>query len=158
MKRILIISLLAFGACKSTDSNKAANNEQDNKIPTSLVNNPHTANGVDAASAALKPMMAFKDTLHDFGPMHEDEVVEYDFAFMNSGKSPLIISNAQGSCGCTIPQYPHDPIPAGQSGIIKVSFNSAGKFGHQEKSVVIHSNSLRGMHMLYIQAEVAKKK
>ncbi|MCW3122564.1 MAG: hypothetical protein JWQ38_2056 [Flavipsychrobacter sp.] len=157
MKRILIISLLALAACNNTDTKKDESNDP-NKIPANIVNNPHTAEGMDTVTAAMKPVMTFKDTLHNFGAMHEDEVVQYDFAFTNTGKSPLIISNAQASCGCTVPQYPHDPIAPGESGIMKVSFNSAGKFGHQEKSVAVHTNSTQGVLMLYIQADVAKKK
>src|SRR6185312_11708608 len=158
MKRFFIISLLLLvAACNNTGNTKKANTDP-NQLPASLVSNPHTASGLDPAVAEMKPVLEFKDTLHDFGTIHEDEVVVYEFAFTNTGKSPLIISSAQGSCGCTIPDYPHDPVAPGQSGILKVSFNSAAKFGHQEKSVAVHTNSLRGTHMLYIKADVIKKK
>lgn len=152
MKRYLIISLVALSACGSADSNKVAN-----AVNTNLVNNPHTANGIDEAAAGMKANMEFKDTVHAFGTMHEAEVVEYDFAFTNTGKGPLIISSAAGSCGCTVPDYPHDPIAPGKTGVMKVTFNSAGKSGHQEKSVSIHTNTLRGIHMLYIKADVVIK-
>jgi len=153
MKRYLVISLLFLGACKNagTDSNDK------NKIPTSMVSNPHTANGLDPVAAANKPTMDFTDTLHDFGTIHEDEVVEHDFPFTNNGKSPLIITSAYGSCGCTVPNFPRDEIAPGKGAILKVTFNSAGKSGHQEKSVTIHTNTLRSVHMLYIKSEVLKK-
>jgi len=154
MKRCLMISLLALAACNNPASN---NNNVANQLPTSLVSNPNTANGMDTVAAERKPMMSFTDTLHDFGAINENDKVEYDFAFTNTGKTPLIISNASGSCGCTVPDYPHDPIAPGKSGVMKVTFNSAGKVGHQEKSVTIHTNSLRGIHMLYIKADINKK-
>jgi hypothetical protein len=154
MKKLIIISLIAFTACKNGGS--TADNYKD-KLPINLVNNPHTAGGVDTAAASLKPTMDFKDTLHDFGTIHEDEVVTYDFAYTNNGKGPLIITAANGSCGCTVPDYPHDPIPPGKTVNMKVTFNSAGKAGHQEKSVFIHDNTLRGEHMLFIKADVTKK-
>jgi hypothetical protein len=154
MKRLLIISLLAFAACKNT--NDAKSNDP-NKLPTSMVNNPHTADGMDNVAADMKPIMSFKDTLHDFGTIHEAEVVEYDFAFTNTGKTPLIITSATGSCGCTVPSYPHDPVAAGASAVMKVTFNSANKSGHQEKSVAIITNTIRGTEMLYIKADIAGK-
>jgi len=153
MKRCLIISLLAFAACNTTTT---TNNP--NKLPTSLVSNPHTADGMDTVAAERKPVMEFKDTLYNFGGIHEGEVVEHEFTFTNTGKTPLIINSAAGSCGCTVPSYPHDPIAPGASGVLKVTFNSAGKSGHQEKSVSIQTNTVRNVHMLYIQAEIAKGK
>jgi len=155
MNRFLITILFLAGACNSPDNTK---NTTANQLPTDLVSNPHTANGMDTVAAGMKPVMSFKDTVHDFGAMHEDEVVQYEFAFTNTGKSPLIITSAAGSCGCTIPDYPHDPVAPGQSSVMKVSFNSAGKSGHQEKTVAIHTNTLRGIQMLYIKADVAAKK
>ena len=156
MKRYLIISLLALGACNSGNNKPIADNS--NKLPTSMVNNPHTADGMDNVAADMKPTMVFKDTVHDFGPIHEDEVVEYNFEFTNTGKTPLLITSATGSCGCTVPDYPHDAVAPGKSGVMKVTFNSAGKNGHQEKSVTIHANTLRNIHMLYIKSDVAAKK
>lgn len=155
MKRYLIICMLGLGACSGSNTGKTGNTA--NKLPASLVSNPHTADGMDTVAAAMKPYMAFKDTLHDFGTMHEDEVVQYEFAFTNTGKTPLIINSASGSCGCTVPEYPRDPIEAGKSGIMKVTFNSRGKSGHQEKSVTIHTNTVKGIEMLYIKAEVSSK-
>jgi hypothetical protein len=102
--------------------------------------------------------MDFKDTLHDFGNVKEGDIVEYDFAFVNNGRTPLIISNAEGSCGCTVPEYQHDPIAPGKGGEIKVRFNSKGKSGHQEKTVFITTNSKRGTHLLFIKAEVLANK
>lgn len=148
MRRILIISLLAFAACKGDSGAQKQQN--------SLVNNPRSANGTDTVSAAMKPTMEFVDTLHDFGVLHEGETVSYDFSFVNKGKTPLIITNAAGSCGCTVPDYPHEPIAPGKPVNLKVTFNSTGKEGTQNKSVTIHTNTMRSIHMLYIKADVKK--
>ena len=153
MRRFLIISFLALAAC---NSNSPAGNDK-GKLPVSLVNNPHTANGIDTVAAAMKPTMDFRDTLHDFGMIHESEVVTYEFAYTNNGKTPLIISAALGSCGCTVPDYTKEPVAPGKTMNIKVTFNSAGKSGHQEKTVSIHDNTLRGEHMLFIKADINKK-
>jgi len=152
MKRYLICSALFLAACGSQQQGGT-----EDRLSTSLVNNPASASGVDTVAAAMKPLIEFKDTLHNFGTIHEGETGSYDFAFTNTGKTPLIITSASGSCGCTVPEYPHDPVMPGQAGIMKVTFNSAGKSGHQEKSVKIVANTVRNIHMLYIQAEVEKK-
>lgn len=156
MKRYLFIAFIGIVAT-SCNSNTATTPK--GQLSTSIVNNPHTANGIDTVSAAMKPTMEFTDTVHTFGTIHEGESVSHEFTFKNAGKTPLIITNAQGSCGCTVPVYPHDPIQPGKSDIIKVTFNSAGKGGHQEKSVTLMTNTTRGIHMLYIkgEVEVAKK-
>jgi hypothetical protein len=151
MKRYLIISTLFLAAC---GGQKQGGN--DTQLSASLVNNPHSASGMDTVAAAMKPVMEFRDTLHKFGDIKENEVVSYDFSFTNTGKTPLIITSASGSCGCTVPDFPHEPILPGQAAIMKVTFNSSGKQGHQEKSVTIVANTVRNVHMLYIQAEVAK--
>ena len=153
MKRLLIISLVALAACNNANTPKAP----EGQMPVTLVNNPHTASGIDTVAAARKPTMDFTDTLHNFGTIHEKEVVECEFAFKNNGKTPLVINSAVGSCGCTVPNYPHEPVEPGKGGIMKVTFNSAGKAGHQEKTVTIHTNTIRGIHMLYIKSDIAKE-
>jgi hypothetical protein len=153
MKRYLVlISMLAMAAC---GGQKEEGNE--GRLSASMVNNPHSAEGLDTVASAQKPVMEFTDTLHNFGNVRENEVVIHEFAFSNTGKTPLIISSASGSCGCTVAEYPHDPILPGQAATMKVTFNSAGKEGHQEKSVTLVTNTVRNIHMLYIQAEVVKK-
>ncbi len=130
----------------------------DSKLSPGMVNNPYTADGIDSSAASAKPVLSFKDTLHNFGAIHEGETVQHDFEFTNTGKTPLIITSATGSCGCTVPEYPHDPIAPGKSGIMKVTFNSAGKSGRMFKTVILHANTVRNAHMLYIESEVLKKK
>jgi hypothetical protein len=122
-------------------------------LDTSLINNPRTADG--SASTDGLATMDFVDTMHDFGSMHEGEKASYEFRFKNNGKAPLLIANAAGTCGCTVPDYPHQPIQPGEEGIINVRFNSAGKTGSQHKSVNIFTNSNKGKHVLNITAEVA---
>jgi len=153
MKRYLALALIALAAC---GENKKE--ETSDKLPASLVNNPHSAAGIDTVAAAMKPVMQFTDTSYSFGKIQEGEVVSHEFAFTNTGKSPLIISSASGSCGCTVPDYPKEPIAPGQAAVLKVTFNSNGKGGHQEKSVTLITNTLQGRQMLFIQAEVEKKK
>lgn len=150
------LMLCMLTACNNHTKQATKSTTDSTQLSTSLVHNPASANGIDSAELANMPTMDFKDTLHNFGNVKEGETVEYDFAFVNNGKSPLIISNATGSCGCTIASYPQEPIMSGQGGVLKVVFSSAGKEGHQEKSVTVNTNAKKNIHMLYIQADVQK--
>jgi hypothetical protein len=92
------------------------------------------------------PRFKFKggDT-HDFGTIKESpEGAEYTFEFTNVGKEPLIIQSAVGSCGCTTPDWPKEPILPGKTGKIKVHYASQGRVGPIMKSVFITSNAAPG--------------
>lgn len=151
----LFASLFLFCACNNDQ--QPAEPTESNLLPTSLVKNPHSANGLDSAAVSALPTMDFRDTVFDFGTIREGEVVTRQFEFTNNGKSPLVISNSSASCGCTVADFPHEPLAPGKSASISVSFNSAGKPGHQEKSVSLTTNTVRGVHMLYIKGDVKEK-
>jgi hypothetical protein len=78
---------------------------------------------------------------YDFGNLTDQKDAEHVFTFKNIGKTPLIISNASASCGCTVPEFPKEPIMPGKSGQIKVTFHTAGKNGPFDKTVYIMSNA-----------------
>lgn len=111
------------------------------------------APGTEAMMDAL-PTIAFAEEFHDFGEVQEGEVVEHTFTFTNEGEGPLIISNAQGSCGCTVPDWPRQPIAPGQKGQIKVSFNSTGRAGRQDKRVTLTTNAVPQSKVLSITSNV----
>jgi hypothetical protein len=83
------------------------------------------------------PTMKFDEMDYNFGTIKQGESVTHIFKFKNDGKEPLIINTAVGSCGCTVPEYPKEPIRPGGSDEIKVTFNSTGKSGPQDKTVTI---------------------
>lgn len=153
---IIAAPLLAITIASCNQRGEKAELKNKNLLSTNMVNNPNTATGVDTAVLGAQPIMTFVDTIHNFGNMKDGEIGVHDFEFTNTGKSPLIINNASGSCGCTVPEYPHEPIAPGKTGLLKVKFHSADKLGHQEKSVIVTTNSSRGTHMLYIKADVKK--
>ena len=76
------------------------------------------------------------------------------FTFTNTGKEPLIITSAAGSCGCTVPEWPKEPIKKGDKGTVKVTFNSAGKMGMQDKTVTIQSNAKTNPKVIHIKGNV----
>lgn len=91
---------------------------------------------------------------HDFGTIVKNSSVTHEFVVKNVGNNPLKIENVKASCGCTVPQWPQEPIPIGGEGIIKVTFNSAGKRGIQNKAITITANTDPINTRLYIKATI----
>jgi hypothetical protein len=152
MKLFRIIFLLSISfslaACKGN---------KDPGVPGDAVNpdvmkNPATASGKPDKDAV--PVMTFEKDTHDFGTITEGEKVQYAFKFKNTGNADLVIRSANGSCGCTVPEWPHEPIPPGGSGVINITFDSAGKPGMQHKTVTIISNTVPNNTVLNISGEV----
>ena len=100
--------------------------------------------------------MDFSSLEHDFGTINGDDRVETVFTFTNSGDTDLVISKAHGSCGCTVPEYPKEPIAPGEKGEIKVSFSPKGKNGMQNKTVTLTTNTKTGSEVLNIKANIVK--
>lgn len=71
----------------------------------------------------------------------EGTLVKHSFEFQNTGNEPLFIYSAQGSCGCTVPNYPKEPIAPGQKGKIDIEFNSEGRPGSNTKTVTVNANT-----------------
>lgn len=94
----------------------------------------------EAATPPSKAEIKFEKDVHDFGQMKQNGDASTEFKFTNTGTEPLIISNAKGSCGCTVPEWPREPIAPGASGAIKVKYDSK-RVGPINKSVTISSNA-----------------
>jgi hypothetical protein len=127
------------------------NNKSDGfepKIDTDVVN--HDAHN----ESADKPVITFEETNFDFGKIKEGTKVTHTFKFKNTGEADLIIGDARGNCGCTVPKYPTQPIEPGETGVIDVEFNSAGKHGVQNKTVTLVTNSVPSTKILTITGEV----
>ena len=88
------------------------------------------------------PRITFEEDSFDFGDIKQGDKVEHVFTFENTGTSPLILTNVQTTCGCTVPKWPRNPIPPGEKAEITVKFNSAGKSGKVHKIVKIISNAV----------------
>lgn len=109
------------------------------------------------AKAEKFAKMEFDKEMHDFGTINEGDVVEHIFKFKNTGDAPLVITSAKGSCGCTVPNPPKEPIAPGAEGEFSVKFNSAGKPNNQIKTIRITANTETGKDMVKIKAFVTPK-
>ncbi|MFQ5446029.1 MAG: DUF1573 domain-containing protein [Saprospiraceae bacterium] len=120
---------------------------QNNVTPTANANKP-------AAPVGPTTTLSFEETEFNFGKIASGEKVSHEYKFTNTGKEPLVISNAKGSCGCTVPKWPKEPIAPGTSSSILVEFNSKGKSGSQTKQVTITANTDPPQSIIYIKGEV----
>ncbi len=109
-------------------------------------------------SGTLKgPVIEFDTTSYDFGRVYEGEMVGWYFKYKNSGDKNLLLLSVTAGCGCTIPGYSKEPLPPGQTGEIKVIFDSSGRSGTQYKTVSVESNAEPRNIQLVITADVIKK-
>ena len=99
----------------------------------------------------------FEKTIFDFGTINAGEKVNHVYTFKNTGNNPLVIKNAKGSCGCTVPEWSKEPILPGETGIIEVEYNSKGKKGKETKRVTITANTTPAQTYLTITGEVIPK-
>ena len=112
------------------------------------------AREVAAAPAVPTTTMTFTEYEFDFGTMNEGDAATHVFNFTNTGTEPLLLSKCKGSCGCTVPKCPTEPIAPGASGSIEVKFNSKGKKNAQKKQVTIDANTDPAQTILTITANV----
>ena len=130
-------------------------NGSDIKTPVRQTVNTNTSDPEVKPGGPL-PSFSFKEEDHDFGTITDGDIVEHIFKFTNNGDAPLIITKASATCGCTVPNWPKEPIAAGESGEITVKFNSRNKTGIQNKTITIVANTYPSSNKLRIRANVLK--
>lgn len=115
--------------------------------------------GAKIAEQALKDSTTVQviDTAYNFGSVAEGEKVEYSYRFKNTGTKPLVIVTATASCGCTVPQKPERPILPGETGFIKVVFDSKGRVGPAHKTITVTSNAHPDFEQLLLTGDVTGK-
>ncbi|MFT4771520.1 MAG: hypothetical protein ACI9CP_000821 [Cryomorphaceae bacterium] len=134
----------------------SANNLKEKKVALEKAKtlDPLKTTASKTAPAGPVTTMEFAETGHDFGTISQDSENTKVFAFTNTGTEPLIIENAKGSCGCTVPEYPKEPIPPGEQGEIKVVYKPGKQKNAQSKNITITANTLPEKSVLTISANV----
>jgi hypothetical protein len=164
--KVAILALLAVGFLSScNDSGETASQEEARnsleKEDVQKMPNP-AMNSAEAQPASTQPevpegpttVMTFEETEFDFGTVKEGEKVSHVYKFKNTGDEPLILSNAKGSCGCTVPEWPREPIAPGEEGEIKVEFNSRNKKGKRNQKVTITANTNPPQTFIFLKGKV----
>ena len=156
MKFRTYLILLLVCACAACKSPAPEGDIPDNAVNPEAVKSPATASG-ESDGENLLPEFEFPVETYDFGSIKEGESVSYAFKFKNSGKSDLLISSANGSCGCTVADYPKEAIGPGKEGSVNITFDSKGKQGMQNKTVTLVANTIPNSKVLTITGEVSAK-
>lgn len=154
---VLVVDTFLMGddAVSYQRSNVAANKPASNLV----ANTPSSANDLISTPETTEPAlpattMSFAEMAHDFGAVKQDTENKKVFTFTNTGKEPLVISNAVGSCGCTVPAYPKEPIAPGKTGEIEVVYKPGKQKGSQNKTVTITANTEPKTTRISISANV----
>ena len=152
-KFISIISVIFLTACGSQVSDLELRVA---KLETEIAS-MRKGGGSTIVPAGAFPKFSFDQEEHNFGQIRDGDIVSHTFRFTNSGEAPLIISKATAACGCTVPQWPKQPIPVGGSGEIQVQFDSSNKPGMQNKVVTITANTESKVKKLLIRHRMTLK-
>lgn len=162
MKKVFLTFLcFSIGIAAVIAQDKKASNAATATTPAGAPTAP-VANPAPAPQAAPAPNpnageFKFKEETHDFGEVPEGPLAETDFEFKNIGKSPINITEAHGSCGCTVPSWPHEPILPGKKAVIHVTYNTQGRPGMIMKDVTINSDAKQQPMVLHIRGTVKPK-
>lgn len=138
-----LVAVLLVGSLFSCDIRRNGNNS----ITLARMDAPFT----DTTSVQMI------DSVYDFGNAEEGTKVAYNFRFKNTGKKALVISAAHASCGCTVPEKPEEPIQPGETGILKVVFNTANRPGPAHKTITVVSNAYPEFPVLLLKGVVDGK-
>jgi hypothetical protein len=128
-------------------------NKNDKKLSTDLVKNNQSLK--NNSKEIIQPIIEILESEYDFGIIKQGEKASHDYKIKNIGNSDLLITSAKGSCGCTVPEWPREPIKPGNAASIKVTFDSKGKTGKQNKRVTLMTNAIPNVKILTIKGEIS---
>lgn len=157
---ICLFAMIGLSSCQSdgasdsaaTDTTTATTGDQATATPMS---DPAADGAAAAAPTGPTTTMTFEGGQEfNYGTINAGEKVKHTFKFKNTGSEPLVITNCKGSCGCTVPKCPTEPIAPGETGEIPVEFDSKGKNGPDSKNVTVTANTNPAQTMLTIKGDV----
>ena len=166
MKKVFITLLCLSVSAIAANAQKKEKTKTVTTTTTTTATTPAAATPAPAAtpSVAATPEVdpnagkfKFEEETHDFGEIPEGPLGEFDFEFKNVGKKPIVITDAHGSCGCTVPTWPHDPILPKQKAKIHVAYTTNGRPGPISKDVIITSDAQQSPMRLHITGTVKPK-
>lgn len=151
MKKILLLSaFFVFGLTAATAQETA----KTTKVTTEVKTTKKTKKTKKAETPAVKgPGIVFENETIDYGTINQNENGQREFVFTNNGDEPLVIKSAQGSCGCTVPEAPKEPIAPGAKGVIKVKYDT-NRVGMFTKNVTVTTNASETPKVLMIKGDV----
>lgn len=161
---LIAFSLVFLLGCNNTDLESRINGLEKRiaELESSKPKQPELAlaqnvQSVEEVPAGPAPKFKFEKEEHNFGTIKEGEVVTHTFKFTNVGEAPLVIQNAQASCGCTVPDWTKEPVPVGGTGEVQVKYDSKNKSGVENKTVNITANTIPEVTKVTIKTVVTPR-
>jgi hypothetical protein len=133
---LILIAMVAFASCGSADSSADIEAAR------------------DSGSKQLTSVQ-WIDSVRDYGKIIEGQKLAVSFKFKNTGDKPLVIESVHPACGCTVADYPKQPLKPGEEGEITGEFNSEGREGQQHKEITVTTNTPAHTHNLIFEVNVA---
>jgi len=154
MKQLLVVAIctLALSCLNKTDKEKSSNLIASNDKVA-----PATA-PAEVVDESKLTSIQWIDSSKSMGTVTEGGTLKINYRFRNSGSKPLVIEKVQPSCGCTVADYPKQPIAPGQEGEISAEFDTKGKEGMQKKNITVYANTRVNIYTLYFDVTVNKAK
>lgn len=158
----MIVAVIAISSCGNSAKDKQIEELEgrlaalESKKPAATPTPTASTTEPEVKPDGPLPAITWTEEEHDFGTITDGDIVEHTFKFKNTGEAPLIISNAKATCGCTVPDWPKEPIPVGEEAEILVRFNSRNKAGNQSKTVTVTANTYPSANKVRIRANVLK--
>lgn len=146
MKRLFTVLAFASLATMTYAQSVSTTNNSQNSTSTTQ------ANPADDPNA---PDFQWVEETHDFGSIPQGKPATWKFEFTNSGKEPLIISNVQKTCGCTVTDWTKEPVMPGQKGFVSAQYNAAHE-GPFTKAITVQSNAKTPNMKLIFKGTVEK--
>ncbi|MEL7221634.1 MAG: DUF1573 domain-containing protein [Bacteroidota bacterium] len=161
IQTLACVAIIAAFAVSCNSNNNDVRDAARENVENEAIQPNAAATDVQAPNAAATAAptgpttsMTFAETTFDFGTVDEGELVSHTYSFTNTGDETLVLSDAKGSCGCTVPKWPREPIAPGQSADITVEFNSKNKKGKRNQKVTITANTNPPQTFIYLTGEV----
>lgn len=148
MKKTLILTLIAVFFVSFTAF--AQNDAQNGKNQEAKTEKSKENKNTKVAE------ITFEALEYDYGNIYKGDNGVCEFKFKNTGKAPLTITNCKASCGCTVPSWPHDPIPPKGTGVIKVKYDT-NRIGTINKSITVSSDAVNNSVVLHIKGFISEK-
>lgn len=156
MRNKLILGLLAIAAISwsCSNSDNSVRDEARESLQSVTVNNPDFQGTVATGPVTS---IQFEESDFNFGTVDEGAKIEHKYQFTNTGNEPLLITNAKGSCGCTVGDYPQTPVAPGETAEVTVTLNTTGKKNAVRQSVTLTANTEPANTVIYISGNVTPK-
>ena len=153
---LVVLALSFLASCQSGNTGATDAARADVAVNDVQPNTPTATPPATQPTAPTGPTTSveFNETTFDFGTIDAGEKVSHSYTFKNTGTEPLILSNAKGSCGCTVPTWPREPIAVGATGEIVVEFNSKNKKGPRNQKVTLTANTNPPQTFIYLTGTV----